>query len=111
LYESASIDGANRWQQVWHVTVPSLRPTIVVLFILNLGHVLDAGFDQIYNLYNPLVYDVADILDTYILRRMVSLDLGLSTAAGVFKSVIGLVFLVSANWLAGRLSKGEHGIW
>jgi putative aldouronate transport system permease protein len=111
LYEAAAIDGASRWQQVRHVTLPSLRPTIVVLFILNLGHVLDAGFDQIYNLYNPLVYDVADILDTYILRRLVSLDLGLSTAAGVFKSVVGLVFLVSANWLAGRLSKGEEGIW
>lgn len=111
LYEAAVVDGASRWQQLWHVTLPSLVPTIVVLLLLNLGHVLDAGFDQIYNLYNPLVYDVADILDTYMLRRLLSFDLGLSTAAGLFKSLVGLGLIVGANWLAQRMTRGEQGLW
>jgi len=111
LYEAAAIDGAGRWRQTLHVTIPCLIPTIVVLLILNLGHILNAGFDQIYNLYNPIVYDVADIIDTYVLRRLITMDFGLATAAGMFKSVVGLILVVSANWLANRLSGGEHGIW
>ena len=111
LYEAATIDGANRWQQTLHVTLPCLVPTIVVLFILNLGYILNAGFDQIYNMYNPMVYDVADIIDTYVLRRLISMDFGLATAAGMFKSVVGLVLVCSANWLARKISGGEYGIW
>ena len=111
LYEAAMIDGANRWQQMLRVTLPSLAPTIIVLLILNPGHILDAGFDQIYNLYNPLVYDVADIIDTCVLRRMMALDFGLSTAAGLFKSVVGLILVVLANAIARRATGGEQGIW
>lgn len=111
LYEAAVIDGANRWQQIRHITLPGLLPTIIVLLLLNLGHVLDAGFDQIYNLYNPLVYDVADILDTFMLRRLLNLDLGLATAAGLFKSLVGLILIVAANRLARRLTGGEQGLW
>ena len=111
LYEVAAIDGAGRWRQTLHITLPCLVPTMVVLFILSLGHILNAGFDQIYNMYNPLVYDVADILDTYVLRRMLSFDYDLATAAGLFKSVIGLLLIVSANWITRRFSSGEHGIW
>lgn len=111
LYEAAKVDGASRWQQVRHITLPALRPTIVILFILNLGHFLDAGFDQIYNLYNPLVYNVGDIIDTYVLRRLQSLDYSLATAAGLFKSAVGAVLIVLANYLARRLSDGEEGIW
>ena len=111
LYEAAAIDGAGRWQQTRHITLPSLVPTMVVLFILSLGYILNAGFDQIYNMYNPLVYDVSDILDTYVLRHMLSFDYDLATAAGLFKSVIGLVLIVSANWIARRLSRGDYGIW
>jgi putative aldouronate transport system permease protein len=111
LYEAATIDGANRWQQTLHVTLPCLVPTIVVLFILNLGYILNAGFDQIYNMYNPMVYDVADIIDTYVLRRLISMDFGLATAAGMFKSVVGLALVCSANWMARKLSGGEYGIW
>lgn len=110
-YEAARVDGANRWQQLRHITLPSLAPTITVLLILNLGHVLNAGFDQIYNLYNPLVYDVADIIDTYVLRLAFNLQLGLSTGADLFKSAIGLTLLVSANHLARRISGGEQGIF
>ena len=111
LYEAAVIDGANRWQVVRFVTMPALAPTILVLFILNLGHILDAGFDQVYNLYNPLVYDVADIIDTYVLRRMISLDFGLSAAAGMFKSVVGFVLIYGANWTVRRLSSDTPGLW
>ena len=88
LYEAAVVDGAGRWKQTVHITIPGLIPTIITLFILNLGHVLNAGFDQIYNMYNPMVYDAADIIDTYVLRRIVLMDFGLATGAGLFKSVV-----------------------
>ena len=111
LYEAAVVDGAGRWKQTLHITIPGLVPTIITLFILNLGHVLNAGFDQIYNMYNPMVYDAADIIDTYVLRRIVLMDFGLATGAGLFKSVVGLLMVVWANSLARRLSGGEQGIW
>lgn len=111
LYEAAYVDGANRWQQMWSITLPSLRPTIIVLFILSLGGFLSAGFDQIYNLYNPLVYDAADIIDTYVLRRLQTMDFALATAAGLFKSVVGFGLIVMANTIANKLSDGEQGIW
>lgn len=111
LYEAAEVDGANRFQQMRHITLPALIPTVVTLFILNLGSVLNAGFDQIYNLYNPAVYDVADIIDTYVLRRIQTLDFSLGTAAGMFKSVVGMVLIVAVNSLARRMSKGEQGLF
>lgn len=111
LYEAAEIDGANRWQQTWAVTIPSLIPTMVTLFILALGGILTAGFDQVYNMYNPMVFDVADIIDTYVLRRLMDLDLSLATAAGMFKSVVGLILVIGANFLAKRLTGGEQGVW
>lgn len=111
LYEAAKVDGANRWHQVRHITLPSLAPTIVVLLILNLGHIMDAGFDQIYNMYNPVVYDVADIVDTFALRLLVQLEFGLSTATSMVKSVIGLVLIVAANVVARRVTQGEQGIF
>jgi putative aldouronate transport system permease protein len=111
LYEAAAMDGAGRWPQTRHITLPCLAPTMVALFILSLGGILTAGFDQIYNLYNPMVYGSADIIDTYVLRRLIGMDLGLATAAGMFKSVVGLVLVVGANALARRLSGGEQGVW
>jgi putative aldouronate transport system permease protein len=111
LYESAAIDGASRFRRIWHITIPSLRPTIVILFILSLGNFLSAGFDQVYNLYNPLVYDVADILDTYVLRRLTMMEYSTAATAGFFKSFIGLMLIVMANWLANHLSDGEQGLW
>ena len=108
LYEAATIDGANRWQQTRHITIPCMVPTMITLFILSLGGILTAGFDQVYNLYNPMVYDVADIVDTYVLRRMMGLDLSLATAAGMFKGVVGLVLVVSSNHFARRISGGEQ---
>lgn len=111
LYEAAKIDGANRWRQTLSITIPSIIPTIVTVFILNLGGVLNAGFDQIYNLYNPTVYDVSDIIDTYVLRRMEVMDYSLGTAAGLFKSVISLVLVVLSNWFVNSISNNELGLW
>lgn len=96
LYEAAAIDGANRWQIIWNITLPALVTTIVLLGVLSLGNVLNAGFDQVYNLYNPLVYSTGDILDTWVYRLgLQNLQFSLATAAGLFKSVIsfGLIFI------------------
>lgn len=110
LYDAAKIDGANRFQLVRRITLPSIAGTIVILLILKTGHILNVGFDQIYNLYNPLVYEVADVLDTYVYR--VGITMGrypFATAAGVFQSVVGLILIVLTNRLAKKF--GEQGIW
>lgn len=111
LYEAAHVDGANRWRRIWHITLPGLRPTIIILLILSLGNFLNAGFDQVYNLYNPLVYDVSDILDTYVLRRLMLMDFSLAATAGFFKAVVGLCLILGANAVARKLSDGEQGLW
>lgn len=111
LYEAAVIDGANRWKQTLHITLPCLVPTMITLFILSLGGIMTAGFDQIYNMYNPLVFNVADVIDTYVLRRLLGLDLSLATAAGMFQGVVGMVLIVGANVFARKISKGEQGLW
>ncbi|PYI55969.1 protein lplB [Paenibacillus flagellatus] len=110
LYEAARIDGANRFQLVRHITLPCIASTIVVLLILRTGHILNVGFDQIYMLYNPLVYEVSDVLDTYVYR--VGLTMGrysFAAAAGLFQSVVGLTLLLFTNWLVRRM--GERGLW
>ncbi len=111
LYEAAVVDGAGRWKQTWAITIPCLIPTMITLFILSLGQLLNAGFDQIFNLYSVPVYDVADILDTYVLRQLIGMDYGLATAAGVFKSFVGMGLVIGANALAKKISKGEQGGW
>lgn len=114
LYEAASIDGANRLQRMWHITWPGLKSTVAILFILNVGAMMSSGgggFDQIFNLYNPAVYEKADILDTYIYRRTFSVgeSFGTSTAIGLFKSIINFVLLYTANKAAKRL--GQEGLF
>ena len=111
LYEAAVLDGASRWRQTLHITLPCLAPTMVTLLILSLGGILSAGFDQIYNMYNPMVYQSSDIIDTYVLRHMRLMDFGLATAAGLFKSMVGLILIVVVNSVAKRASGGEQGIW
>lgn len=111
LYEAAVIDGANRWKQTLHITLPCLVPTMITVFILALGGIMTAGFDQIYNMYNPLVFNVADIIDTYVLRRLMGLDLSLATAAGMFQGVVGMVLIIGANMFARKISNGEQGVW
>ncbi len=103
LYESASIDGASRWQQLWRITIPGIATTAVLLSVLGLGNVLNAGFDQIFNLYNPLTYSTGDIIDTWVYRSgLLNLQYGLATAAGLLKSVIGFVLITLSYWLARR---------
>lgn len=111
LYEAAVVDGAGRWKQTIHVTIPCMIPTICTLFLLSLGGVLDAGFDQIFNMYNRNVHDVADIIDTYVLRRLATMDFTLGAAAGVFKSVVGLILIMIVNSIVSRTSDGELGLW
>jgi len=110
LYEAAYIDGASRWKQTLHISIPSIMGTITTVFIMNLGGILNAGFDQIYNMYNALVYDVSDILDTYSLRLLEDGRYEVGTALGMFKSVISLVFVLGTNWLITKISKDEYGI-
>ena len=99
LYEAAAIDGANRWQSTWHVTLPGLVNTLVLLMVLSLGGVLNAGFDQVFNLYNPMVYSTGDILDTWVYRMgLTKLQFSLATTAGLFKSVISFA-LISISYL------------
>ncbi|CAM3425970.1 ABC transporter permease subunit [Paenibacillus lupini] len=103
LYEAAAIDGANRWQLVRNVTLPALTTTVVLLGVLSLGNVLNAGFDQVYNLYNPLVYSTGDILDTWVYRLgLQNLQFSLATAAGLFKSVISFALIYISYRLAYR---------
>ena len=105
LYESATIDGANRWQQTTHITLPSIAPMIVLLFTLALGGILNAGFDQIFVLYSTPVYPVADILDTYVYRLgFQSAQYSLATAVGLFKSAVGFVLIIASYWMADRFA-------
>ncbi|MGM1047158.1 carbohydrate ABC transporter membrane protein 1, CUT1 family [Paenibacillus uliginis N3/975] len=104
-YEAASIDGANRFKQLWYITLPGLLPTILLVTTLNLPNVLNAGFDQIFNLYNPLVYETADIIDTYVYRvGLVERQYSLGTAVGLLRSVVGIILILSANKLAQKLT-------
>ncbi|MCI8968364.1 MAG: sugar ABC transporter permease [Lachnospiraceae bacterium] len=105
LYEAASIDGANRFEQTLHITLPSLMPTIILMTALNLGNILNAGFDQIFNLYNPIVYETGDIIDTYVYRiGMVERQYSIGTAVGLFKSIISFLLIMGANKGAKKLT-------
>ncbi len=109
LYEAATIDGANRWQRIWSVTLPSIAPMIAIQFILRVGAAMEGGFDQVINTYTPPVYDKGDILDTYIYRlsfvRTSGVNLGFTTAVGLFKNVINFILLLMANSLTRALGQ------
>jgi putative aldouronate transport system permease protein len=110
LYEAATIDGASKLQQMRYVSLPGIMPIMVMLLILNLGYILDAGFDQIYIFYTPQVYQVADIIDTWVFRNGIEqMRIGLSTAMGLFRSVIGLALVLSANKISKRIT--GMGVW
>ncbi|BBH19429.1 putative multiple-sugar transport system permease YteP [Paenibacillus baekrokdamisoli] len=109
-YEAAMIDGANRWKRLIHITLPGISIAISIMLILSLSGILNAGFDQIFNLYSPLVYESADIIDTYVFRiGLLSGKYSLATALGLFKSVIALILIVITNQIAKKL--GGSGIW
>lgn len=105
LYEAAEMDGAARLRQIWHITLPALRPTIVLLATLSIGNILNAGFDQILNLYNPLVYESGDVIDTFVYRAgILDGQYGLATAVGLLKSFIAFILIITSYKLAGRFA-------
>lgn len=104
MYEAAMIDGAGRWKQMWHITLATIRPTIIVLFIFRVGNIMNAGFNQIYALSNPLVVSRIDILDTYVYAIGIEqAKFSQATAAGLFKSLIGLALVLATNAIAKRV--------
>ena len=110
LYEAAEIDGARKFKQMLHITLPSIMPTIIIQLILSCNNIVNAGFDQIFMLYSALVYDVADIIDTYVYRIGIQkADYSFSTAANMFKSIIALVMILIVNTVAKKT--GNEGIW
>jgi putative aldouronate transport system permease protein len=105
LYEVADLDGANRFQKMWHISIPGITPVIVLLASLALGNVLNAGFDQIFNLYSPIVYSSGDILDTYVYRvGLIQGQYGIGTAVGLFKTIISLILIGISYWAAGKFA-------
>ncbi len=111
LYQAASIDGANRYQRIVHITWPGIKGVVTILLILNIGQFMNSGFEQIFNLYSSPVYSVADIIDTYVYRMSFSIgsNFGYVTAAGLFKSIVNMILILSANFIAKRL--GEDGLF
>lgn len=105
LYEAALIDGATRWQRIWYITLPGIRPTIVLLLTLNLGNILNAGFEQVLMMYNPLVYSSGDIIDTYVYRAgLTGGQFSLGAAVGLLKSAVGFILIVLSNKLAYKFA-------
>jgi putative aldouronate transport system permease protein len=110
LYEAAKMDGASRIRQAWHITLPGIAPVIVILLILSIGGLLNAGFEKVLLLYSPAVYEVADIIDTYVYREGLSkLDYSFATAVGLFKNVLAMFLILGANYMAKKMN--QTGIW
>ena len=106
LYEAATIDGAGRFRRIWHITLPGITPTIVILFILQVGSVLKVGFEKVFLLYTPSTYKVADVLSTYVYRRgLINLDYSYAAAVDVFNNVTAMILLLSANYLSRRINQ------
>lgn len=112
LFEAAKIDGANKLQQIWHVTLPGIRSTIVVLLILNVGQMMNIAFDRPYILGNVKVQDYCDVLSTLVYRVGITTGkFDRATAVGLFQSIVGLIMISGANWISNKLTDGEGGIW
>ncbi|RAV22461.1 ABC transporter permease [Paenibacillus contaminans] len=106
LYEAAVMDGANRLRQTWHITLPGMRPIIVLLATLSMSGILNAGFEQVFNLYNPLVYETGDIIDTYVYRMgILNAQYSNATTVGLLKSIISFVFISVSYYLAYRFAR------
>ena len=105
LYEAAAVDGAGRFRRIWHITLPGIKMTVALLAILSLGNVLNAGFDQIFNLYSPAVYESGDIIDTFVYRMgVIDAQYGPATAVGMFKSVVSTIFISVSYLLAYKFA-------
>jgi len=110
LYEAAKIDGASRIKCIFSITIPSIIPTIAVLFTLRVGSILSVGFEKILLMYSPAIYDVADVISTYVYRQgMLEQDFGYASAIGLFNSVVALAFIVGGNWISRKVF--EESLW
>lgn len=110
LYEAAEMDGAGRWKRMWHITLPCLLPTIVIMFILQIGNLMDVGVEKVLLLSNPLTYETSDVISTFVYRRgILNGDYSFATAVGLFNNVINLIMLVSVNALSRRVS--QSSLW
>ncbi len=110
LYEAAIVDGAGRLRKIWHITLPGLKPTIIILLIMQMGRMLQIGFDRPYVVGNYLVMQFADVISTFVYRVGIkSFQFTIATAVGLFQSVVGLIFLLVTNYIADKV--GEQGIW
>ncbi|WP_314586749.1 ABC transporter permease subunit [Paenibacillus terrigena] len=110
MYEAAKMDGCSKFKQVIHITLPSLRPTIITLLILSIGGIVSVGFDKILLMYSPATYDVADVISTYVYRKgIIDQDYGFSSAIGLFNSLVSIVFVFGANYFSRKLLK--ESLW
>lgn len=110
LYEAATIDGATRVQQMWHITLPSIKPTIIIILIFSIGSLMSEGFQKIILMYNPATYDVADVISTYIYRRgLIGMEYSFATAVGLFNALINFGLLIGANAVSRQIS--EVSLW
>jgi putative aldouronate transport system permease protein len=110
LYDAAKVDGADRFRQIRHITIPGILPTIVILLILRMGSMMTVGYEKIILMYNPLTYETADVISTYVFRRgILQADFSFSAAVGLFNSVINFGLLIAANRVSRRLT--EHSLW
>ena len=110
LYEASIVDGANKWKQLWHISIPGILPTIIIMLIMNLGHILSIGYEKIILMYNSSTYETADVINTYVYRRgILSGEYSFGTAVGLFQSVISFVFVIAANRISKRVT--EVSLW
>jgi putative aldouronate transport system permease protein len=110
LYEAAEVDGSNRFHKMFYITLPSLTPVITIMFIFAVGRIVNDDFDQVFNLYNPAVYQVGDVLSTYTYRRgLVELDYSFAAAVGLLKNVLAFTLIVATNAISKRIN--EYGLW
>ena len=110
LYEAAKVDGANRFRQIWNVTLPGIMPTIILLLILRVGQMMTVGYEKTILLYNPLTLETADVISSYVYRKgILDADFGFSSAVGLFNSVINFALLIAANRISRRLS--QNSVW
>lgn len=110
LYEAATVDGANRWKQILHITIPGLLPTAIILLIMRIGHMMSGGFEKVLLLYNPSIYETADIISTYVYRvGFANMNYGFASAVGLFNAVINLIMVISANKIGKKLT--DTSLW
>jgi putative aldouronate transport system permease protein len=110
LYEAMRVDGANKREQIWHLVLPMMKSTIILLLIMSLGNLLSVGFEKVYLMYKPSVYDTADVISTYVYRQGIeNKNFGFATAVGLFNSLVGFTIVSISNWFSRKFN--ETAIW